>query len=160
MEKTRLNAEDVKILRLIQQDCRMSAANMAKKVGIPTTTIYAKIKRMEDVGIIKEYKAILNPKALDLRTTAIILISFTYRPAGEEKILSQRVMAQKIAKFPEVQEVQIITGDWDLLIKIRCKDVEGIGNFVVDRLRPIKGIERTSTCMVLGTAKETLDVNV
>lgn len=160
MEISRLDAEDVKILRLLQQNCKFSAADIAKKIHIPTTTVYAKIRRMEQLGLIIGYKAILDAKKLDLVTTAIIFISFTYRPAGEEQILSQRAVAQKIAKFPEVQEVQIITGEWDLMIKIRCKNVEEVGRFVVDRLRPIKGVERTSTCMVLDTAKETLDVNV
>lgn len=160
MEISRLDVKDVKILRLLQQNCRFSAAEIAKKIRIPVTTVYAKINKMEKLGLIKEYKAILDAKKFGLGTTALILISFTYRPAGEEKILSQRMVAQKIAKFPEVQEVQIITGDWDLVVKIRCKGAEEVGNFVVDRLRPIKGVERTSTCMVLDTAKETLDVNV
>lgn len=160
MKISKLDVKDVKILRLLQQNCRFSAAEIAKKIRIPVTTVYAKMNKMEKLGLIKEYKAVLDAKKLGLATTVIILISFTYHPAGEEKILSQRTVAQKIAKFPEVQEVQIVTGDWDLMIKIKCKDVEEVGNFVVDRLRPIKGVERTSTCMVLDTTKETLDVNV
>ena len=67
-------------------------------------------------------------------------------------------MAKEIAKFPEVQEVHIITGDWDLLIKVKAEDVEAIGKFVIDKLRLVKGIEKTLTCVVFETEKETTEI--
>ncbi|MEJ5328358.1 MAG: Lrp/AsnC ligand binding domain-containing protein, partial [Candidatus Bathyarchaeia archaeon] len=70
----------------------------------------------------------------------------------------QRAVAEEIAKFQEVQEVHIITGDWDLLIKLRAESVEAVGKFVVDKLRLIKGLEKTLTCMVFETVKETTKV--
>jgi Lrp/AsnC family leucine-responsive transcriptional regulator len=57
-----------------------------------------------------------------------------------------------------VQEVHIITGDWDLLIKLRAENVDAIGKFVVDKLRLIKGLEKTLTCMVFETVKETTKI--
>jgi DNA-binding Lrp family transcriptional regulator len=51
--------------------------------------------------------------------------------------------------------VHIITGDWDLLVKLRAESVDAIGKFVVDKLRRIKGLEKTLTCMVFETVKET-----
>jgi Lrp/AsnC family leucine-responsive transcriptional regulator len=54
--------------------------------------------------------------------------------------------------------VHIITGDWDLLIKLRAESVEAIGKFVVDKLRLIKGLEKTLTCMVFETVKETTKI--
>jgi Lrp/AsnC family leucine-responsive transcriptional regulator len=54
-----------------------------------------------------------------------------------------------------VQEVHIITGDWDLLVKLRAENVDAVGKFVVDKLRLIKGLEKTLTCMVFETVKET-----
>jgi len=59
-----------------------------------------------------------------------------------------------------VQEVHIITGDWDLLVKLRAESVDAIGKFVVDKLRLIKGLEKTLTCMVFETVKETTEVAV
>ena len=66
----------------------------------------------------------------------------------------KRQVAEEIARFPEVQEVHIITGDWDLLMKLRAENVEAIGKFVVDKLRRVKGLEKTLTCMVFETVKE------
>jgi DNA-binding Lrp family transcriptional regulator len=68
-------------------------------------------------------------------------------------------MAKEIARFPEVQEVHIITGDWDLLLKVKGKDVDAVGKFVIDRLRMVKGIEKTLTCMVFETSKETTEID-
>jgi DNA-binding Lrp family transcriptional regulator len=151
-----LDKKDLAILALMQKNCRMPVREIAKKIGSPITTVFAKIKRMEQQKIIKEYKAILDSKKLNLNTTAFILASFSYR--NGETPLSQRVIAEQIAKFPEVQEVHIISGDWDILIKVRGKDVDAIGNFVVDKLRTVKGIEKTLTCLVFDTRKETTEM--
>ena len=54
--------------------------------------------------------------------------------------------------------MHIITGDWDLLIKVKAKNVEAIGKFVIDKLRLVKGIEKTLTCVVFETEKETTEI--
>ncbi|MFP3190854.1 MAG: Lrp/AsnC family transcriptional regulator, partial [Thermoproteota archaeon] len=136
----------------------LSSKDIAKKVGSPITTVFSKIKRMEKMGIIKEYRAIVDPKKLGFSATAFILASVSYSINGEK--VSQREIAKEIAKFPEVQEVHIITGDWDLLIKIRAENVDKMGKFVIDKLRLVKGIEKTLTCVVFETVKETTDVPI
>jgi len=62
--------------------------------------------------------------------------------------------------FPEVQEVHVISGDWDLLIKVKTTDIDAVGRFVVDKLRTVGGIDKTVTCMVFDTAKETLEIDL
>jgi len=156
----KLNEKDLQILRLLQENSKFSSRSIAKKIGSPTPTVYAKIKRMEDLGVIKEYKTILDCKKLGKGTTAFIFVSFGYRPSGAEKSLDQREIAKKIANFPEVQEIHVITGDWDILIKVKAKDVDDVGKFVVDKLRKIEGIEKTLSCMVYDAVKESLDVSL
>jgi Lrp/AsnC family leucine-responsive transcriptional regulator len=153
-----LDKRDIKILKLLQRNCRMTAKEIAKKIGSPITTVYAKIKRMEELGVIKQYKAILDSKKLDKGAAAFILTSFVYRPGGREKPLSQRDVAKQIAAFPEVQEVHIITGGWDILIKVKADHVDTLGKFVMDKLRIVEGIENTLSCIVYETVKETTDI--
>ena len=155
-----LDEKDTAILTLIQQNCKYTARKIAEKINSPITTVFAKIKRMEKMGIIKGYKAVLNHKKLGYGATAFILASVSYERKKETLNIPQRVVAEHIAKFPEVQEVHIISGDWDLLIKVREKNVETVGKFVVDKLRTVEGIERTLTCMVFDTEKETTDIVV
>ena len=152
---SKLDEKDVAILQLIQENSKLTANQIAKKINAPITTVFAKIKRMEEQGIIKQYRAILAAEKLNLGTSALILASVSYSAKKNGAPVSQRAVAEEIAKFPEVQEVHIITGDWDLLVKLRAENVDAIGRFVVDKLRLIEGLEKTLTCMVFETVKET-----
>jgi Lrp/AsnC family leucine-responsive transcriptional regulator len=156
----KLDEKDMAILALIQENSKLTARQIAQKINAPITTVFAKTKRMEELGIIREYRAVLAPEKLDSGTAAFILASVSYRAKADDVPVSQRAVAEEIAKFPEVQEVHIITGDWDLLIKLRAESVESIGKFVVDKLRLIKGLEKTLTCMVFETVKETTKVHL
>jgi DNA-binding Lrp family transcriptional regulator len=153
----KIDEKDLDILNLLQKNCRMTAKEIAQTIDSPVTTIFAKIKRMEKLGIIKGYSAILDATRLGKGTTAFVLASVSYR-LKEGTQQSQRKIAQEIAKFPEVQEVHIITGDWDILMKVKEKDVATIGKFVIDKLRLVEGIEKTLTCMVFETEKETTNI--
>ena len=156
----KLDEKDMAILALIQENSKLTAKQIAKKIDAPITTVFAKTKRMEELGVIKEYRAVLAPEKLDSGTAAFILASVSYRAKADDIPVSQRVVAEEIAKFPEVQEVHIITGDWDLLVKLRAESVDAVGKFVVDKLRLIKGLEKTLTCMVFETVKETTKINL
>jgi len=147
-----LDAGDVKVLKIIQENCRLTAREISDRSGLPVTTVFAKIKRIERLGIVKGYHAVLNAKELGAGTTAFVLASFAYN--GEEKVVSQRKVAREIANFPEVQEVHIISGEWDILIKVKAKDVESVGKYVVDKLRMVKGVEKTLTCLAFESEKE------
>jgi DNA-binding Lrp family transcriptional regulator len=149
----KLDDKDLAILTLIQENSKLTANQIAKKINAPITTVFAKIKRMEELGIIKQYRAVLSPEKLNLATAAFILASVSYH-TNDGKPITQRDVATEIAQFPEVQEVHIITGDWDLLVKLRAENVEAIGKFVVDKLRNIEGLDKTLTCMVFETVKE------
>ncbi|HEX9262568.1 MAG TPA: Lrp/AsnC family transcriptional regulator [Candidatus Bathyarchaeia archaeon] len=151
----KLDEKDLAILSVIQMDSKLTAKQIAKKTSVPLTTVFAKTRRMEEQGIIRGYKAIMAPEKLGAGTAAFILTSVSYRTKSSDTPVSQREVAEEIAKFPEVQEVHIITGDWDLLVKLRAENVESVGKFVVDKLRLINGLEKTLTCMVFETVKET-----
>ncbi len=158
--KAKLDEKDVSILTLIQENSKLTARQIAQRINAPITTVFAKIKRMEELGVIKEYRAILAPETLDADTAAFVLASVSYRAKSGETPISQRTVAQEIANFQEVQEVYIITGDWDLLVKLRAESVDAVGKFVVDKLRLITGLEKTLTCMVFETVKETTKIGL
>jgi Lrp/AsnC family leucine-responsive transcriptional regulator len=150
----KVDNKDLYILDLLQKNCRMTAKEIARIIDSPVTTVFARIKRMEELGIIKGYNAVLDAAKLNKGTTAFILASVSYGSniAGQQ---SQREIVKEIAKLPEVQETHIITGDWDIIIKVKEKEVATVGKLVIDKLRLIKGIEKTLTAVVFETAKET-----
>jgi DNA-binding Lrp family transcriptional regulator len=149
---TTLDSGDVKVLRMIQENCRLTAREISDRTALPVTTVFAKIKRIERLGLVKGYHAVLNAKELGAGTTAFVLASFAYK--GQERIVSQRKVAKEIASHLEAQEVHIISGEWDILIKVKAKDVDSVGRYVVDKLRLVKGIEKTLTCLAFESEKE------
>jgi len=147
-----LDSQDIRILKIMQENCRTTARETSERINLPVTTVFARMKRLEKLGVIKGYHAVLETSKLNAGTTAFILASFASK--GEDRILSQRKVAKEIAALAEVQEVHIISGEWDILIKVKAKDVDYVGKFVVDKLRLVKGIERTLTCFAFATEKE------
>jgi DNA-binding Lrp family transcriptional regulator len=85
----KLDEKDLAILNLLQKNCKMTAKEIAKKINSPITTVFAKIKRMEQQGIIKEYRAILDHKKLNFGVTAFILASFSYRTDTRDSIITE-----------------------------------------------------------------------
>jgi Lrp/AsnC family leucine-responsive transcriptional regulator len=157
----KLDASDIALLNLLQRDSKKTARELGLSLDMPVTTVYAKIKRMEDLGLIRQYAALLDGPKLGFGATAFVLATFSYRAPGTNKsMLSQRTVAKEVAGFPEVQEVHVISGDWDLLVKVRTADIDSVGKFVVDKLRAVGGIDKTVTCMVFDTAKETLEIDL
>jgi DNA-binding Lrp family transcriptional regulator len=158
--EAKLDRKDLKILRSLQRNCKISTKILARELQMPVTTIYSKIKRMEGLGIVKGYKAILDSKKLGKPVTCFVLISFEYRLPETKQILSQREVAEQISKFPEVQDVHILAGEWDMILKVKAESVEDLGRFVLDKLRKMEGIEKTLSLISYDTKKETSDIYI
>lgn len=146
---------DKNILRILQLDSRKTLKEISKELRLPITTVHARIKRLEKLGVIKCYTVVLDNYRLGKPITAFIFASFS-----KSEGISQREIIERIAKMHNVQEVHIITGDWDILVKIKEKDVDSVGKFIVDELRALPGIEKTLTIFVLQTGKEAINIPI
>jgi DNA-binding Lrp family transcriptional regulator len=151
----KIDEKDKQLLSLLQKNCKLSLRELSQITEMRETTIFARIKKLENAGIIKEYRAILDPKAIGKNVLAFVLIK--YDPSAGIK---QREVAEKIANLPEIQEVHIIAGDWDMIAKVREKDVEGLGKAVLDKIREIKGVKETVSLIVFESVKETTFLNL
>jgi Lrp/AsnC family leucine-responsive transcriptional regulator len=147
--KRTVDKTDRVILSLLQKNCKLGVREIAEKTGWPITTVFARIKKLEKAGVIRDYKAILDSERLDKGTTVFILAS-----------VSKPDVAKYLADLPEVQEVHLVTGDWDVLIKLKIKDIRSLSRFLFDKVRIVKEVERTLTCTVLSTYKETSDIDL
>ncbi len=141
-----IDDKDLAILKVLCKNSRAQISEISKITDIPRITVYNRIQRMVKEGVIKKFTAILNYKVLNLPVVAFILISFS-----PDFKISQRTLAKKISAMKNVEEVHIIAGEWDLLVKVRGSTVEDIGNFVVDELRNVEGVEKTLTNVVFET---------
>ena len=115
---------------------------------IPITTIHNRIKKLEKEGIITGYTLKLDYKKIGRPIKAYMLLTVTYTlPDGKK--LRQEDIAKTIKRLEEVEEVNIMTGITDILIKVRMKDIDQLNTFVIDKLRNIEGIDKTQTMLVL-----------
>jgi len=144
-----LDDRDQRILAELLEDGRKSVVEISDELQIPRATVQERLKRLVDSGVIRRFAAIPDYSKLGKPVTALILVSF--RSAEN---VSQRSLAEAMSKIPGVYEVIVISGEWDIVLKVRAGSVEEIGTLVVDKLRIMKGIEKTQTCVVFQAVKE------
>lgn len=154
LKKLKIDSKFRNILEILQQDCRLSIRDIAKKLGMKPTSVYNRIKKLENYDVIKKYAAIISREKLGYNVLALVLVSYK---KGE---LSQKSLAEKLSKFPQIQDVFIVSGEWDLVLKIVEKDVNSLGDFVTERLRKIPEIDKTQTMIVLSEIKNSLEIPI
>ncbi|QLH75488.1 MAG: Lrp/AsnC family transcriptional regulator [Methanomassiliicoccales archaeon] len=146
---TALDEKDMAILAELMKDARRSTKAIAKDLNIPRATVHERIKRMLDRGIIKGFTVLPDYIKLGEPVTAFILVSFLPNSS-----VSQREVAQRIAMLEGVQEVHLISGEHDIIIKVRGRSMESIGSLVIDKLRAIPGVGKTLTMASFTTIKD------
>ena len=140
----------MRILEVLQNNAKLTTHKISKKLAMPITTIHNRIKKLEKLGIIKRYTVELDYKKLDKGLFAYIGVTVTYTsPSGKK--LHQEDIAKKIKKLAGVEEVNIMAGGNDILIKIRLKDIDELNDFVVRKLREIDGVDKTQTMVVMSS---------
>ena len=150
-----LDDRDLAILGILQRDAKLSAKKISDAIDCPVTTVYSRIKKLEEMNVIKGYTTSLNHEMLGWTTTAFVFASIRYEHDDSDTTIGSREIANEISKFEEVQEVHIISGNWDLLVKLKAKDVSSVGEFVIDKIRELRGVQKTLTSMVFETLKNT-----
>ena len=136
---------DGKILKNLMVDARISARQLALKLGMSTVTILSRIKKLEKMKIIRGYSALIDHEKIGYSLTAVIEIV-----AKNDKIID---IENEISKFENVCGVYDITGSTDTIIIAKFKERNELSKFVKD-LASIPNVENTITHVVLNTTKE------
>lgn len=144
-----LDDTDREILDLLTVDASRSIAQIARELEMPRPTVQYRVQKMRERGVIRAIKAIPDYAKLGKPITAFVLVNFLPNPD-----VSQRELAEKIAKLAGVHEVHVISGEWDLVLKVRASSMEELGRMVIDRLRGMKGVGHTVTCACFTAVKE------
>ena len=145
-----------KLVMLLQADGKKTLQELSMELGRPKTTIAARIKKLENEGVIMGYKAVVNPFALGYRLLAFVLVSVRRGAAAKESKPLQQEVAEKVLTdcngergMPFVEEAYIITGPYDLLFKVWARDIKQLSTFLVSYLASYQDIQRTETLIVL-----------
>ncbi|MGY3239752.1 Lrp/AsnC family leucine-responsive transcriptional regulator [Bradyrhizobium sp. USDA 4472] len=151
----RLDEIDRKILRALQQDARLTTAQLAEKVGLSTTPCWNRLKRLETQGYIDGYVALLNQDKLGLPETVIIELTLDRH---DEEMLER--FGQLLTSLPEVIEAYLTTGDYDYVVKVAVESTAGYERFLREKLYRIPGIRHSRSSFALRCLKKLTSVQV
>jgi DNA-binding Lrp family transcriptional regulator len=151
MSHSEIDDLDLQIIKLLQEDSRISYNKMASKLGASVGTIYNRVKSLEEKGILKGYTAIIDPVKLGYGTIAIILVQ------AEGAHLVE--VENEIAKIDNVVAVYDITGDFDIAVIARFRDRFEL-NSLVKKLLSMSYVKRTVTNVVLNVVKEDFRIKI
>jgi Lrp/AsnC family leucine-responsive transcriptional regulator len=139
---------DATIVDLLQENARISQADVARVVGLAPSAVLERIRKLEARGVIRGYTALVDPHALDQSMLAFVAVRSENAP-GDDSV------AHALALCPEVLELHHVAGDDCYLLKVRARDAEHIGQLLRHRFGRIPGGASTRTTIVLETVKET-----
>ncbi|HIH11293.1 TPA: Lrp/AsnC family transcriptional regulator [Candidatus Woesearchaeota archaeon] len=119
--------------------CTPQIAQIARKIKQPSTTIHYNIKKLEQEGVVKTYKAVFDSRKIEKGFCTYVLLSLSPDEYGDP----ERV-GKELARHPEVECIDVCTGDWELVLKIQVKDQDEYFAFV-KRVLSRKGIAKTKS---------------
>ena len=141
--------DSIKLLHLLADDPRATITDLADILGESEKDIQSQIRYLEDNKIIVGYHTVINwDRANNDHVDAIIEVSAKpERDSGYDKI------AERIAKFPEVTDMYLMSGKSEFFVSVSGKTMREVSDFVGQKLAPIDGVQATVTCFVLKTYK-------
>ena len=142
-----LKERHIAILKLLQENCKLSLEDMAKLLKEPKSTIFYTLKEMEKRKYILGYQAKLNPKALGYDFTSIMFVRARYTPGYHREV------GEKLAKIRGVRAVYFVFGNIDFILIITARNREQYLK-ILEEIMKVKGVVRTSSHIVADTIKE------
>lgn len=148
--KPQLDAIDREILRILQADGRLSNVELAERVHLSPSACLRRVKQLEEAGVIAQYVALLNAKALGQHGTCFSIINLQTMNDGVLKAFEQAVRDE-----PEVLDCFYVAGSNDYLLRFSYRDAEDLERFHTQVLMRLPGVERSNSMLVLRTVKRT-----
>jgi Lrp/AsnC family leucine-responsive transcriptional regulator len=145
-----LDGKDLAILRLLQQNARMSVKEIAEQVQLSTTPVHERIKRLEQSGVIKQYATLIDGAKIKKGLMVICYVSL-----NQHSKLSGSNFIQLINELPEVVECYSISGEFDFMLKIITEDMNSYYDFHVNKLSQADNIGQVQSVFIMGVVKQT-----
>ena len=150
MTTTQLDSIDREILRLLQQDGRLSNVELAQQVHLSPSACLRRVKQLEEAGVIAQYVALLNPKAVGRHGTSFTIINL-------ESMNNHQLEAfeQAVRDAPDILDCFYVAGSNDYLLRFAYRDAEDLERFHTEVLMRLPGVARSNSMLVLRTVKKT-----
>lgn len=149
-EKLKLDGVDLKILKILQDDGRISNLELSQMIGLSPAPTLERVKKLEKAGIIKGYQAVLDLYRLGLGTETFMQVSLAY---NKQNAIDN--FMEQISRIDEIIECYQITGASDFILRILVKDVSAYEQLVREKLSHVTEITNMQTMVILSTIKKT-----
>lgn len=145
-----LDKKDLEILKLLQENARITIKEISGKIHLSTTPVHERIKRMEESGVIKQYVTLVNHEKVKKGLMVICYVSLKQhsKNAGVKFI-------KTIHELNEVVECFSISGEFDFMLKVICEDMNTYYDFHVNKLSQIENMGHLQSIFVMGIIKQT-----
>ena len=145
-----LDKKDMAILKLLQENARVTVKEISAKIHLSTTPVHERIKRMEESGVIKQYVTLLDHSKVKKGLIVICYVSLKEhsKNAGNKFI-------KTIHELTEVTECYNISGEFDFMLKVICEDMNSYYDFHVNKLSNIENMGHVQSIFVMGIIKQT-----
>jgi len=154
-ELSSLDAADLRILRILQQDGRITNQELARQAGLSPASCFDRVKRLRERGIILGYTALLDPHQLG---SALMIFVEVLLDRTTDDVFS--AFAEHVRKVPQVLECHMVAGGFDYLLKVRVADMTAYRAFLGNILAAMPGVRETRTYAVLEEVKSTTQLPV
>jgi DNA-binding Lrp family transcriptional regulator len=148
-----LDKKDLAILKLLQQNARITIKEISDKVHLSTTPVHERIKRMEESGVIKQYVTLLNGARVKKGLMVICYVSIKQhsKNAGQKFI-------KAIMELNEVIECLTISGEFDFMLKVVVENMDEYYDFHVNKLSALENVGNVQSVFVMGVVKDTVQL--
>lgn len=145
-----LDVKDIAILRLLQNNARISVKEIAESIQLSTTPVHERIKRLESSGVIKQYATLIDGTKVNKGLMVICYVSL-----NQHSKKSGTQFIKLINELPEVVECYSISGEFDFMLKIVTADMNSYYHFHVNKLSQAENIGQVQSVFIMGVVKQT-----
>ena len=151
MSSARLNLDsyDEAILRVLAAEGRITATDLARRIGLSKSPTQARLKRLEETGVIAGYRAMLDPIAMGLAHVAFVEVRLSDTREAALQAFNRAVRA-----IPEVEQCHMIASRFDYLLKVRTADIADYRRVLAERISALPHVAGTSTYVAMEAVKE------
>lgn len=145
-----LDLIDIKLLKLLQENSRLTTKELAQEVGLSISPVYERVKRLENEGYITRYVAVLDPVSLNLGFVAFVAVKLnkqSYEGAME--------FVNVVREIPEVTECFSVAGPYDYIMKVFAPDIQYYRTFVLEVLGSMPSVGHIQSTFVMSMVKNT-----
>ncbi len=139
-----MDAIDHEILAILQREGRISATDLALRVGLSLSPCHRRLKALEDAGVIRGYRADVDPVLVDRTFTTLVSVTLQSVAPGDFMEFEQR-----LAAMPEVVQAQRLFGNPDYMLHVVCKDLQAFQELTDTRLSALPGVQRLDSTLVM-----------